>query len=60
MRDNWLSNRVFSSYDDIVDHCREAWNELTDQPWRIMSIGLHRWAHGVCSMSVGISSVMRA
>jgi transposase len=21
MRDNWLSNRVFTSYDDIVDHC---------------------------------------
>jgi len=26
MRDNWLSNRIFKSYDDIVDHCREAWN----------------------------------
>jgi hypothetical protein len=24
MRDNWLSNRVFSSYDDLVDHCFEA------------------------------------
>ena len=46
MRDNWLSNRVFTSYDDIVDHCCEAWNELTDQPWRIMSIGLRQWAHG--------------
>ena len=23
MRDNWLSNRVFKSYDDIVDHCCE-------------------------------------
>jgi hypothetical protein len=21
MRDNWLSNRVFKSYEDIVDHC---------------------------------------
>jgi len=21
MRDNWLSNRVFRSYDDILDHC---------------------------------------
>jgi transposase len=20
-RNNWLSNRIFSSYDDIVDHC---------------------------------------
>jgi hypothetical protein len=21
MRDNWLSNRIFKSFDDIVDHC---------------------------------------
>jgi transposase len=41
MRDNW---RIFKSYDDLVDHCCAAWNKLTDQPWRIMSIGL-RWAH---------------
>jgi hypothetical protein len=40
------SNRVFKSYDDLVDHCCEAWNKLTDQPWRIMSIGLRQWAHG--------------
>jgi transposase len=46
MRDNWLSNRVFKSYEDIVDHCCHAWNKLIDQPWRIMSIGLRNWAHG--------------
>jgi transposase len=40
MRDNWLSNRVFASYDDIVDHCCDAWNRLIDQPWTIMSIGM--------------------
>ena len=45
MRDNWLSNRIFTSYDDIVDHCCFAWNHLVDQPWRIMSIGLRQWAH---------------
>ena len=45
-RDNWLSNRVCKSYDDIVDHCRDARNKLVDQPWRIMSIGLRDWAHG--------------
>ena len=45
MRDNWLSNRVFKSHDDIVDHCCDAWNKLTDQPWKIMSIGLRKWAH---------------
>ena len=45
MRDNWLSNRVFTSYDDIIDHCCDAWNKLVDQPWRIMSIGMRQWAH---------------
>lgn len=45
MRDNWLSNRVFDTYDAILDHCCEAWNKLTDQPWRIMSIGMRDWAH---------------
>jgi transposase len=46
MRDNWLSNRVFRCYDDIVDHCCHAWNRLVEQPWTIMSIGLRDWAHG--------------
>ena len=45
MRDNWLSNRVFTSAEDIVDHCCDAWNKLVAQPWRIMSIGLRDWAH---------------
>ena len=46
MRDNWLSNRVFRSYDAIVDHCCHAWNQLVDRPWRVMSIGLRDWAMG--------------
>ena len=46
MRDNWLSNRVFTSHDNIVDHCCEAWNKLIDQPWRIMTIGRRKWARG--------------
>jgi transposase len=46
MRDNWLSNRIFKSYADILDHCCHAWNKLIDQPWRIMSIGMRDWAHG--------------
>lgn len=45
MRDNWLSNRVFTSYENLLDHCCFAWNTLIDQPWRIMSIGLRDWAH---------------
>ena len=46
MRDNWLSNRVFKSYDDIVALCCDAWNNLIDRPWKIMSIGMRQWAHG--------------
>ena len=46
MRDNWLSNRIFKSFDKIVAICCEAWNSLIDQPWKIMSIGLRNWAHG--------------
>jgi transposase len=45
MRENWLSNRIFSSYADIVDHCCYAWNKLLEEPWRIMSIGMRSWAH---------------
>jgi hypothetical protein len=46
MRENWLSNRVFRSYEDILDHCCAAWNRLVDQPWTIMAIGLRDWAYG--------------
>ena len=28
IRDNWLSNRIFRSYKDILDHCCFAWNRL--------------------------------
>ena len=45
MRDNWLSNRIFSSYENILDHCCHAWRMLIDQPWRIMSIGMRQWTH---------------
>ncbi len=46
MRDNWLSNRVFTSYENIVAICCEAWNDLVEQPWKIISIGTRKWAHG--------------
>ena len=44
LRDNWLSNRVFTSYENIVDHCCHAWNKLLEQPWKIISIGSRDWA----------------
>ena len=46
MRDNWLSNRIFLTAHDLVDHCCDAWNKLEEQPWRIMSIGMREWANG--------------
>jgi len=45
LRANWLSNRVFETYDDILDAGCEAWNNLVDQPEKITSIGLRGWAH---------------
>src|SRR5277367_6706956 len=38
MRQNWLSNRIFTGFDNIVDPCCDTWSRLTDQPWKIMSI----------------------
>lgn len=46
MRDNWPSNRVFTFHDNIIDLCCDAWNRLVDQPWRIVTIGRHKWARG--------------
>ena len=46
LRENWLSNRIFRSHQDILDHYSHAWNRLMAQPWTIMSIGLRAWAHG--------------
>ena len=39
LRGNKLSNRVFHSYEAILDACCEAWNWLVAQPERITSIG---------------------
>jgi transposase len=45
MRANWLSNRVFDSYEAIIDAACEAWNKLLTQPDTITSIGMRQWAH---------------
>jgi transposase len=45
IRDNWLFNRIFTSYEDILDHCYRAWNKLIAHPWRIMSISLEDSGH---------------
>lgn len=45
IRDSWLSNRVFKSYDDILALCCDAWNMLMDRPSKTISIGMREWAH---------------
>lgn len=45
LRHNWLSNRVFETYEDILDAGCGAWNRLIAQPQTIMSIGTRDWAH---------------
>jgi transposase len=45
LRANWLSNRVFNTYDAIIDAACEAWQQLIDQPDVIRSIGTRKWAH---------------
>jgi transposase len=45
IRESWLSNCIFTSYRDILDHCCYAWNRRIDQPWHITSINLREWAH---------------
>lgn len=46
LRQNCLSNRVFESYDAILEAGCDAWNRLLAQPETIMSIGMRNWAHG--------------
>jgi transposase len=41
----WLSNRVFESYDAIIEAACEAWRNLLAQPETITSLGLRKWAH---------------
>ena len=39
MRDNWVSNRVFKSYDDILDHCCFAYEERQGDQLVMVTIG---------------------
>jgi hypothetical protein len=45
LRSNWLSNRVFDTYDAIIAAACEAWRNLMALPETITSIGLRDWAH---------------
>ena len=45
LRQNWLSNSVFETYEDIIDAACAAWNKLIAKPDVIRSIGMRDWAH---------------
>ena len=45
LRTNFLSNRVFETYDAIIDAACDAWNALIATPETIKSIGKRQWAH---------------
>jgi transposase len=45
LRANWLSNRVFETYEAVIDAACEAWNNLIALPDQIKSIGMREWAH---------------
>ncbi len=45
LRSNWLSNRLFDTYNAIIDAACEAWQKLIASPDTITSIGLRDWAH---------------
>jgi hypothetical protein len=44
LRQNWLSHRVWDSYDAIVEACCNAWNMLMRMPEQIASITTRAWA----------------
>jgi len=44
LRQNRLANRLFDSYEAIVDACCEAWNALLANPDRVASITQRSWA----------------
>lgn len=47
LRQNYLANRVYDTYEAIVDACCNAWNALTAAPDRITSIASRGWAIAV-------------
>ena len=44
MRSNWLSHRVWDTYEAIVDACCDGWNALMRMPERIAFITQRDWA----------------
>jgi len=47
LRQNHLANRVYETYEAIVDACCDAWNALVAAPETIRSIASRAWAEAV-------------
>jgi len=47
LRANFLSHRVWNTYNAIVDACCDAWNTLMSTPERLTSITHRTWAKAV-------------
>jgi transposase len=47
LRQNYLANRVYDTYAELVDACCEAWNALIATPQQIASIASREWAKAV-------------
>jgi len=43
LRENYLSDCVFETYQEIVDKCCDAWNALINEKGRIASIATRDW-----------------
>jgi putative transposase len=44
LRQTYLSNRMFQTYDAILDACQDAWRKLLAEIGRIASIATRDWA----------------
>ena len=44
LRQNYLSNRIFQTYDDILDACQTAWRKLLAEAGRIKTLAERQWA----------------
>ena len=44
LRENFLSNRIFNSWDTLVEAICQAWNRLRELPEKITEISTREWA----------------
>lgn len=44
LRDRYLGNRCFGSYEDILNSCCEAWNAFTSQAGAVCQLCTREWA----------------